>query len=543
MMEKSAADEKGLLRQGVGQPWLVAGWQQLRQLSFATLVTAYLLALTIAELVITFVDPLLGLLLHTLILVLLLVQSARRWEQPDHRLLLALGLAPLIRIVSLSLPLLAFPFIYWFFITSLPLFAAAFVVMRLINISWRDTGLRPRRLPLQLAIGATGLLFGYVEYLILRPEPLIEALTWQHIWLPALILFISTGYMEELVFRRVMQRPAVSLLGRWRGVVYVAALFAIMHIGYQSLIDVIFVFVVGFFFGWAVLKTDSLVGVTISHGLTNIILFLVMPFLLVSPAPAPSPVGAAPVGLAAVASPMPTATAEPTNAPTIVPTNVPTAAVTPPATATPTAGASATATASPTPSASPTPLPPLTAGALFDNTQARLGPHLSYPVAGQLAPAVAYQVAGRSAAGDWFLLCCLGGETAVWVAADLLSLDGDGQTVPLLAPPPQAVVNVVRLNARAGPGSDYPVLAVVEMGEQFAIEARDATAAWWRVCCPAGESGWLFAESVTVWGDTGAIPVGNSEANSLSQIAVWLLLLLGGFGVAILLMVSPAHSG
>jgi membrane protease YdiL (CAAX protease family) len=38
---------------------------------------------------------------------------------------------------------------------------------------------------------------------------------------------------------------------------------------------------VGLFFGWVVQRTRSLLGVTLSHGLTNIVLFLVMPYLLV----------------------------------------------------------------------------------------------------------------------------------------------------------------------------------------------------------------------------------------------------------------------
>jgi membrane protease YdiL (CAAX protease family) len=38
------------------------------------------------------------------------------------------------------------------------------------------------------------------------------------------------------------------------------------------------VFVVAVVFGWAVRRTGSLLGVTVAHGLTNVILFLVMPF-------------------------------------------------------------------------------------------------------------------------------------------------------------------------------------------------------------------------------------------------------------------------
>ena len=48
---------------------------------------------------------------------------------------------------------------------------------------------------------------------------------------------------------------------------YVALLFAVLHIGYLSLIDVGFVFIVGLLFGWLANMTGSLVGVIIAHGI------------------------------------------------------------------------------------------------------------------------------------------------------------------------------------------------------------------------------------------------------------------------------------
>jgi membrane protease YdiL (CAAX protease family) len=76
-----------------------------------------------------------------------------------------------------------------------------------------------------------------------------------------------------------LQRSTGQGLGHWWGILYVAALFAVLHFGYRSVLDVLFVFGVGGLFGWIVARTGSLVGVTLAHGLTNIMLFLVMPFL------------------------------------------------------------------------------------------------------------------------------------------------------------------------------------------------------------------------------------------------------------------------
>ena len=76
----------------------------------------------------------------------------------------------------------------------------------------------------------------------------------------------------------MLQRTAIAVLGSWWGIIYISLLFAVLHMGFLSLIDLAFVFLVALFFGWVVKKTGSLFGVTLAHGITNILLYLVVPF-------------------------------------------------------------------------------------------------------------------------------------------------------------------------------------------------------------------------------------------------------------------------
>ena len=239
----------------------------------------YLITITIAELITAVVDPWAGIVFHALLLTGMIFHTAFTWHDPSRRFLISLTFAPLIRILSLSLPLAQFPLIYWFLITSVPLFIALYLIIRLLGFSANRVGLNNRQWLLQLLIVPTGLLFGIAEYYILRPDPLIASLSWNQLLIPALILLVSTGFFEEIAFRGIMQATAVETLGRF-GLIYIALIFAVLHIGYLSLVDVTFVFGVGLFFGWVVFKTGSIIGVTFSHGLTNIMLFLVMPFLV-----------------------------------------------------------------------------------------------------------------------------------------------------------------------------------------------------------------------------------------------------------------------
>ena len=237
----------------------------------------YLLAIVIAEVVTTFYMPVWGIVCHIVILVALIMHSALASGHPYRELFLSLSLVPLVRIISLSMPLADIPQIWWYPIIYAPLLAASIVVMRILGYSAEQVGLNFKRFRIQMAIMWTGLGFGVAEYFILTPEALVAEPTWQGMVLPALILLVCTGFTEELMFRGVLQRSAVDAFGWW-GIVYVSLLFAVLHMGFFSWLDVVFVFVVALFFGWVVKRTGSLVGVTLAHGITNILLFLIMPF-------------------------------------------------------------------------------------------------------------------------------------------------------------------------------------------------------------------------------------------------------------------------
>jgi len=245
----------------------------------------YLLAITAAEAVTVLVQPVWGIVCHAIVLVAVVVHSALASDSRYRHLFLSLALVPLVRIISRGMPLVNIPQILWYPIIYAPLLVAAIAVVRTLGLRAREVGISFSLLPVQLAVGLSGLLFGVAEYFILvrlPPEPLIEPLiaelTWQGVWLPALILLVSTGFVEEFIFRGVLQRTAVEVFGGWWGIIYVSLLFAVLHVGFLSWIDVVFVFAVALFFGWVVKKTGSLFGVTLAHGITNILLYLVVPF-------------------------------------------------------------------------------------------------------------------------------------------------------------------------------------------------------------------------------------------------------------------------
>jgi len=194
---------------------------------------------------------------------------------------MSIALAPLIRIISLCAPLSRFYFLQWFLILSIPLFFAAILMISFQHLNEQDIGLvlKLRQFRLQLAIIFIGIPFGCAEYLILKPNPLILELSFRSLFAPVVIMLVCTGFTEELLFRGIIQHNAIKCFNSGLGIFFASVIFAVMHIGNFSLLDVVFVFLVGYFYGYAVKFTGSIIAVSISHGLTNVVLFLLMPVL------------------------------------------------------------------------------------------------------------------------------------------------------------------------------------------------------------------------------------------------------------------------
>lgn len=249
---------------------------------------AYLGLLVAAEVLVAYArtadDALLGMGLHVLLLFALLSHASllAPADATLSRFLAILSLVPLIRILSLGLPFTPFTVLPWLLIMAVPLLAGAGTLMVVLGLRPRDTGFRwlaPREVPVQAVVGVSGLALGAAEFFILRPEAWISEFTLAALLPAALILGVATGLAEELIFRGLLQPAGQSVLGVAPGLLYVAALFAVMHIGFQSVLDLLFVFGVGVYFGWVVWRTRSLVGVVVAHGLANVALYLWLPFV------------------------------------------------------------------------------------------------------------------------------------------------------------------------------------------------------------------------------------------------------------------------
>lgn len=257
-----------------------------------------LAAIVVAEILIAIPDPTnptvfpyqqYGLTVHIL-LVFSLLFTAVYIQDRDIELsvfLVALSLAPLIRIFSLSMPRFwgteVTATLPWLAVVGIPLLTAAAAVAYVQQLPPWLLGLSIHSwkvLWVQVGLGLTGLPLGILEYAILREAPWITGESLTQVLYGGLVIFFATGLAEEVIFRGIMLRRAMELLGNRTGVLFVTFVFAAMHIFFRNGYDLTFVFGVGLLYALFVVKTKNLWGAIMSHTLANVMLYLIAPFLL-----------------------------------------------------------------------------------------------------------------------------------------------------------------------------------------------------------------------------------------------------------------------
>jgi membrane protease YdiL (CAAX protease family) len=252
----------------------------------ALITLLYLLLIAAAELVTSYavghgaVFAKFGIVFEAFVLFTLLIHSALilRADPEFSQLLMVLILAPLIRILSISMPVAQFSYMAWFTIISIPVYITIFTCMYLQQLSLRDIGLvlpAVKHLPLEFVTILLAVPLGIMEYLILKPRVLVEPHL-ATLLVPGLILVVCTGLLEELAFRGLIQYHAVRTMG-FAGIVLISALFGLLHLGNLSILDVLLTAGIAIVYSLVVRRTGSLYGVSISHGFINIILFLIAP--------------------------------------------------------------------------------------------------------------------------------------------------------------------------------------------------------------------------------------------------------------------------
>ena len=238
----------------------------------------YTLFLLVAELTTYYNLTPWNLLMEVIIIISLVTSSITTRDLKLSYLLQALILLPLLRIMGIIIPVNEIQPLYWLLIITMPLAVAILILMKNLQINREDVGITIGKPFYQLLVGISGIIFGVVEYSILQPG-IVSGLTTANMIMAIPIIMLSTGLMEELIFRGIIQNTAENILGNWGGIIFASVLFTSFSIINPPL-NLIFTFMVSIFYGYIYQKTGSILGVSISHGLCNVMVYLYLPLIL-----------------------------------------------------------------------------------------------------------------------------------------------------------------------------------------------------------------------------------------------------------------------
>jgi hypothetical protein len=242
-----------------------------------------LVLIGLAESVTAFVNPKTGVVAHVFLLIFIFALAATTDTSQFRTFLLVVSLAPLIRIVSLTMPLAQFPQAYWYVLTAIPILLSGAIIVRMQGLSPASLGLRlPARewVVAECLVAGVGIPLGYVEWKILQVPPIVDTRSIPLMIGAGIILLFFTGFFEEFVFRGLIQTVASERFGPLAGILFSVAVFTILHAGWQNGWDLLFVAGVAAYFSVVVYGSHSLVGVTFSHGAINTMLFIVLPLTI-----------------------------------------------------------------------------------------------------------------------------------------------------------------------------------------------------------------------------------------------------------------------
>ena len=194
----------------------------------------------------------------------------------------ALMLLSLLRLVNISMPVFFEKTLYIFVFTYAPLVIPIIIVLGAqdFKFSFRisDEMKRNRFLYSFIAV-IVAIAIAEGEYAIIGPGYLIPDLSFTSLLQLSIVMIFFVGLIEEIIFRYILQTRLEQVLGIWPALLTASLLFGVMHSGYGTIYEVLMTGLAGLVIGYLYVRTRSLYLITMIHGLTNVLLFGIIPHL------------------------------------------------------------------------------------------------------------------------------------------------------------------------------------------------------------------------------------------------------------------------
>lgn len=245
-------------------------------------ILSILLMITILEYIFVYTNVGYGIILALFLTILIyIVASIPKQETGVMRTAEGLALIPLYVLFTSSLP--------WFFIEQQYLLPAVYSIILALcvfhvhekNIKIEKLGFVTKNWPKYVIIGSLiGIPTGVAEYLVLTPAPAFPTFQLQYLLRDVIYMLLFVSLAEEVLFRGIIQTDLQKVFGGQRGLIMTAYLFGVMHLTWRSVPELGFTFFAGYLLGYIYYRTNSLVAPIFLHGVNNIMLVSILPYIL-----------------------------------------------------------------------------------------------------------------------------------------------------------------------------------------------------------------------------------------------------------------------
>lgn len=220
-----------------------------------------------------------GVLAHAVVLVALLGLSMRLGPGSTQWLTLAVAVLPLIRILGLAVPAAIVPIVYWYLEIGLAGLEGILLVMRRLDLTPRDVGLRRAPVVEVAAVGMIGAMLGLPAYLIAGRLDLGHGGGLVGLTIASAVVIVFVGFLEELLFRGLIQSAGTALFSRG-GVLLSVGATALMYSASLNPRYIVFAVLVATFFGLVARRSGSIAAPIAGHAALALMQLIVLPIIL-----------------------------------------------------------------------------------------------------------------------------------------------------------------------------------------------------------------------------------------------------------------------
>ncbi|MCV0403329.1 MAG: CPBP family intramembrane metalloprotease [Chloroflexi bacterium] len=246
----------------------------------AAVTVAYLAGLAAAELTLVAAGPIPGALAHAALLLGLAIHATMLPDAPYQRMLAAITLAPMIRLLSLLLPISGVPPVFSIALVGGLSLVGVAVAVRVLMVRWADLGFRRFDWGVQSIIAAAGFPSGLAIWVAARPLAVVPELSIEWVVLSIVVFTVFVAGVEGLAFRGLIQTMARERFGTVASIAIATLVPSVLLLSALDPIAILLLTALNLALAWAVDWSRSTVGAIGAHALALFGMLVLWPLTL-----------------------------------------------------------------------------------------------------------------------------------------------------------------------------------------------------------------------------------------------------------------------